>query len=99
MIRTTWEVTLTKKAKKQRKALYKNLDITFRLLVNDLVKMGPCPGKHWQNYGKLRGRRQSDHRHCHLCKGNPTYVACWAVYTKTREIEVYYVGTHENAPY
>lgn len=40
-----------------------------------------------------------DWGHCHLQKGNPTYVCCWKVFEDTQTIEVYYVGTHENAPY
>jgi hypothetical protein len=38
--------------------------------------------------------------HCHLRKGRPTYVACWRIIDKkTKQIEVYYVGSHEGAPY
>jgi hypothetical protein len=41
-----------------------------------------------------------DKRHCHLIKGRPTYVACWEVKDpKNKILEVYYVGTHEKAPY
>lgn len=49
----------------------------------------------WPNYGDLNGNY-----HCHLKKGKPTYVACWSVIDKKlKQIEIYYVGTHENAPY
>lgn len=41
---------------------------------------------------------KSSFHHCHLRKGKPTYVACWAV-TNENKIEVFYVGTHEGAPY
>ncbi len=38
--------------------------------------------------------------HCHLKKGHPTYVVCWRVTSKQlKTVEVYYVGTHEKAPY
>jgi hypothetical protein len=38
--------------------------------------------------------------HCHLRRGNPTYVAVWEVTNKQiKLVEVRYVGTHENAPY
>ncbi len=60
---------------------------------------GPFPGKQWPNFGKLFEKKE-DKYHCHLIKGRPTYVACWKVVDKnTRQIEVYYVGTHEKAPY
>ena len=49
---------------------------------------------------KLRDKKGTDKRHCHLQKGRPTYVCCWEVINKKRKIiEVYYVGTHEKAPY
>lgn len=54
----------------------------------------------WPNYSKLHGKKGKDRRHCHLQKGRPTYVCCWEVINKERKIiEVYYVGTHEKAPY
>lgn len=50
----------------------------------------------WPNYGPL----EENEFHCHLKKGKPTYVACWRISDKDKKIiEVYYVGTHENAPY
>jgi hypothetical protein len=69
-----------------------------QLLVADLEIRGPCPGDKWSNYSKIVGSKEK--HHCHLIKGRPTYVACWEVLDKKqRQIEVYYVGTHENAPY
>ncbi len=65
------------------------------LLSLELRKFGPERAD-WPNYGKLS---KNDY-HCHLKKGRPTYVACWKVVDeKMKEIEVYYVGTHEGAPY
>jgi hypothetical protein len=46
---------------------------------------GPAPGKGWSNYGKLKGNKE-DLRHCHLIKGNPTYVCCWEVIDKKSEL-------------
>ncbi len=75
----------------------------LRLLVEDLRTYGPFPGKGWPHYGKLTAqKRQSkeDRRHCHLTRGKPTYVCCWVVLdSQLKHIEVYYVGTHEKAPY
>jgi len=71
-----------------------------RLLISDLGKNGPMPGKGWHNYGKLKTTNKVDRRHCHLTKGHPTYACCWEVKDKKIQIiEVYYVGTHEKAPY
>jgi len=88
-----WTVRLSRKAKRADKRLSKNAYIAFlRLLVN--LKDKP-EAHNWPNYGKL-GRSSY---HCHLKKGNPTYVVCWTADKKNKTIEVYYAGTHEKAPY
>jgi len=62
----TWIIVFNNNAKKQMKNLTnKKLHTVFRLLVEDLKNNGPCPGKQWPNYGKLKG-----------FKGDPTYVCC-----------------------
>jgi hypothetical protein len=67
-------------------------------LVTELEVSGPAVN--WPNYGKLKNQGKNvDRRHCHLQKGKPTWVACWEVDAKNKMIEVYYVGTHEKAPY
>ncbi|MDF2939381.1 MAG: hypothetical protein K0R66_23 [Gammaproteobacteria bacterium] len=71
----------------------------LQFLLEDLINEGPAAWA-WPNYGKLYGKRFEDKRHCHIKKGKPTYVCCWEVIdNEIRIIEVYYVGTHENAPY
>ncbi len=90
---------LAKKVEKTANKLPERLLLVLQVLVNDLEQKGPAPGKHWQNYGKLKTKGREDKRHCHLVKGNPTYVCCWQVYRDEQHIEVYYVGTHEKAPY
>jgi len=94
-----WSVQFTNSATKQAGQLDKKILLVLQLLTNDLQMKGPIPGKYWPNYSKLRGKKQEDKRHCHLIKGNPTYVCCWQVYKIEKIIEVYYVGTHEKAPY
>lgn len=96
-----WKVEFTPKAGDQVKLLSKKANESLRLLVKDLQMNGPAPGAGWPNYGKLHGKKKAgDKRHCHLTKGRPTYVCCWAVIDKkNKHIEIYYVGTHENAPY
>lgn len=94
-----WKVQFTNKAAKQVRQLDERVVLALQVLVDNLKTNGPAPGKHWHNYGKLHGKRQEDKRHCHLIKGNPTYVCCWEVNKLENLIEVYYVGTHEKAPY
>jgi len=60
-------------------------------LVEDLRNKGPFQPK-WPNYGRI-GRNQY---HCHLSR---KWVACWRWKKGTIEIEVYYAGSRENAPY
>lgn len=94
----SWNVKLSQKALKQINKLPLKVTLILRLLVKDLQTSGPAVAN-WPNYGKLRGEK-SDKRHCHLIKGNPTYVCCWEVIDKSvKLLEVYYVGTHEKAPY
>ncbi len=96
----TWIVEFTNKAEKQVKRLNKRVFAALRLLVKDLKENGPAPGEGWQHYGKLYSKKNEDIRHCHLIKGKPTYVCCWVTIDKTvKLIEIYYVGTHEKAPY
>jgi hypothetical protein len=94
----SWIVIPTKLADKQASKLKESVMLKLRLLFMDLVNKGPTL-PNWPNYGKLQGK-SGDKRHCHLQRGKPTYVCCWEVIDKKRKIiEVYYVGTHEKAPY
>ncbi len=94
-----WTINFTNKASKQAKNLNDKVLSVLRVLIEDLKNVGPAPGKQWPNYGKLKGKN-NDARHCHLIKGNPTYICCWKVVDKKQKIiEVYYVGSHEKAPY
>jgi mRNA-degrading endonuclease RelE of RelBE toxin-antitoxin system len=97
-----WSVQLSNKARKQIKELSENIKSIVYALLNDLEKLGPRQPE-WPNYRALAKQKKSipeKSHHCHLKKGNPTYVACWRVMDiNTRLIEVFYVGTHENAPY
>lgn len=95
-----WTVNFTKKASDQYEKLKRSgtrpsiVDI-INLLVRDIRSKGPYQSD-WPNYSPLEG----DLFHCHLKKGRPTYVACWKIVDKNKKIiVVYYVGTHENAPY
>ncbi|SRR5579883_436113 len=93
-----WQVNPTKSVDKEALKLNKNILSKLYFLFNELSIRGPALFD-WPNYGKLKGQK-GDKRHCHLQKGKPTYVCCWEVIDKkSRIIEVYYVGTHEKAPY
>lgn len=95
----SWDVCFSRIAAKQADKLSERILSVLALLIKDLRESGPFPGKHWPNYGKLKGQKL-DIRHCHLIKGKPTYVCCWEVVNKQRKIiEVNYVGSHEKAPY
>lgn len=90
-----WQVRFTSRAEKQLKKLPIKVKEIVALLVVDIELSGPIRGN-WANYSKL----QKNEHHCHLKKGKPTYVICWKVEDKKVKIaEVYYVGTHEKAPY
>ena len=94
-----WTIRSTKAVDKQAGKLNQNVLLMLHLLFEELTRKGPALSD-WPNYGKLHGKKSVDKRHCHLQKGRPTYVCCWEVIDKKRKIiEVYYVGTHEKAPY
>lgn len=94
-----WTVTIHKKAAKQIGKLPKKIRATLFLLMRDLESHGPRTSGTWKNCGKLKGLDGNKY-HCHIVKGKPTYVCCWEVTNKQLKIlEVYYVGTHEKAPY
>jgi mRNA-degrading endonuclease RelE of RelBE toxin-antitoxin system len=91
----TWQVTMKKAAAKHIAKLSENARKSLALLMREMELEGPVRGN-WPNYGKLI----DDIHHCHLKKGQPTYVAVWTVMDKEiRLIEVTYAGTHEKAPY
>lgn len=90
-----WTVQWKRKLEERILQLPETIQLPFRALVRELQISGPVRGN-WKNYGKLGA---SCH-HCHIKTGKPTFVACWVVVDKkNRILEVYYVGTHEKAPY
>ena len=89
-----WVVELTAKADKAKEKLPNKIQDLASLLLKELEITGPIQ-RNWKNFGPLSDISY----HCHIKKGKPTYVACWRVDKKRKMIEVYYVGTHEGAPY
>ena len=95
----SWLVLINPKLEKNlrnRKKTPIEVEDALSVLVQDLIQEGPAVD--WPNYGKLRNQKK-DLRHCHLKKGRPTWVVCWEVDKPNQTIKVYYVGTHEKAPY
>ncbi len=96
-----WQVFLTSAAAKQKKKLPANAIETLASLIGDMEQGGPIQ-KEWSHFGALKKGKgiPENAYHCHIKSGRPTYVVCWLVQDKKIQIiEIYYVGTHENAPY
>ena len=92
-----WSVKFSGEAVKSIKTLPGKITERFYALVRDMRVNGPYRNN-WKNYGKFKGCQNI--YHCHLNSGRPRYVVCWEVMDKNqRVIEVYYVGTHQKAPY
>jgi hypothetical protein len=90
-----WTVKKKRSLKKRIGKLPPIIQTRLFALMQDIEVNGPVRGN-WPNYGKLTSIRH----HCHLKKGQPTYVAVWEVVNQEiRLIEVIYAGTHEKAPY
>jgi len=86
-----YSVKVTKKAMKGIALVPKRVQEAFHALSCDLEEFGPVQTK-WMNYSKLNGNSH----HCHLAH---KWVACWSFEDGTIQVEVYYVGSRENAPY
>lgn len=69
-----------------------SIQILFDELVENLEEKGPIQKKTWPNFSDLGKGKY----HCHLAY---SWVACWYCEAKTVEIEVYYAGSREGAPY
>ncbi|GAC1449821.1 MAG: hypothetical protein PVSMB11_11150 [Desulfuromonadaceae bacterium] len=90
-----WTVKMSRSAEKQKAKLSKSVCQILYALMQDIESAGPVRGD-WPHYGKLANGKH----HCHLKRGNPTYVAVWEERDKKiKLVEVTYVGTHEKAPY
>ncbi len=86
-----YQVIIKRKILKGIRKLPVNVQKRLKLLVDDLKEKGPVV-HNWPNYSKLSATEY----HCHLSR---KWVACWYMEERTIEIEVYYAGSRENAPY
>lgn len=95
-----WHVSLSNSAEKKAKRLPESIRLQISLLMREIEQSGPIR-KNWSNFSALSGKGLPKNTyHCHIKKGKPTYVACWCVEDKkVKIVEIFYVGSHENAPY
>jgi len=94
-----WVVEITNNASRQLKKLPLQIKNKLQKLIKEIESEGPIR-TNWNNFGRLKLGPNIKRYHCHLKSGRPTYVVCWIVKNKKiKLVEIYYVGTHEKAPY
>ena len=86
-----YRVILSRKVLKILRKIPKAIQVKFDYLADTLRDNGPVANT-WPHYGKLGQNTY----HCHLAYH---WVACWIHEKDNITIEVYYVGSRENAPY
>lgn len=86
-----YKVAIKRRVLKDVEQMPKGEQVKLALLIDGLIRSGPAQSA-WPNYGKL----SPSEYHCHLSR---KWVACWRHEKGTIEIEVYYAGSRENAPY
>lgn len=87
-----YEVLIAKKVRKRLRRLPGEIVERFYVLTRQLEAKGPTGPHMFRNYSKLSDAEY----HCHL---SYSYVACWRHEKKSIVVEVYYVGSREDAPY
>ncbi|MDD5673510.1 MAG: hypothetical protein PHC61_05075 [Chitinivibrionales bacterium] len=87
----TYRIDIRRKAAKNLQKLPADVKKLLFLLIEDLKADGPFQIS-WPNYSPLGDNKY----HCHL---KHSWVACWIWFKDSLEIEVYYVGSREKAPY
>lgn len=83
-------MAIKKKAAKGFRDLPSNVTDKLQALIREMRVAGPVRGN-WPNYSKLG----DGSHHCHL---GYSWVACWRE-IGADQLEVYYVGSREGAPY
>ena len=86
-----YRVTVRKAALKKLTKAPESVRILFDELAEDLEAKGPIQTE-WPNFSSLGKSKY----HCHLAY---SWVACWYNETDSTDIEVYYAGSREDAPY
>jgi len=86
-----YSVVVRRRVLRQIERVPQSVRRRLAILLEQLGEKGPLqPG--WANYGKLSPNKY----HCHLTRD---WVACWYWQKGTIEIEVYYVGSRQDAHY
>ena len=89
-----YTITIKKKILKKISKMPRARQADFYDLVEDLRITGPIQ-KGWSNFSPLNANKTEFH--CHL---DYRWVACWKILEDNKlELEVYYVGSREKAPY
>lgn len=86
-----YKIIVPKKVAKQVRKLRSQEKDRLEALLDDLRETGPIQPR-WSRYSQLGDGRY----HCHL---SYRWVACWRDTGDSLVLEVYYVGSRENAPY
>ncbi len=86
-----YRVVQKKKILKAVLKMPKEQQLLYATLIKDLRIKGVIQ-KQWPNFSILGKNKY----HCHL---SYHWVACWQETIKGIELEVYYAGSRENAPY
>ncbi|MES9901444.1 MAG: hypothetical protein ABW168_02030 [Sedimenticola sp.] len=86
-----YNVSIKKKVLKKLNKLPVWVQKKMAILALDLRDTGP-EQPNWQNFSQLSSMKY----HCHL---GTSWAACWEHDSNTINIEVYYVGSREKAPY
>ncbi len=86
-----FRVTIRKSAEKNALKMPSTELKRLRQLIQDLEETGPIQHR-WKNFSRLSENKY----HCHL---SYKWVVCWTHTKGSIEIEVYYAGSRENAPY
>jgi len=86
-----YKISINKKALKGIKKMPAKVSEKMTVLVRDLRDKGPIR-KEWPNFSDLGENLY----HCHLTH---KWIACWKNEKNSIEIEVYYAGSREDAPY
>lgn len=86
-----WRVYYRRRVEKRVRKTPRREQVLLANLIEDLELKGPIR-REWRNFSKIA----EDEYHCHL---SYSWVACWRVWEQNTEIEVYYAGSREDAPY
>jgi hypothetical protein len=86
-----YKILVSRKVLRSISKMPESIQMKMANLVEDLRDKGPVQAG-WPNFSRI-GKTEY---HCHLSR---KLVACWYREKGSIEIEVYYAGSRENAPY